>query len=69
MNMSQLKRGLQKIEDDPWKIILYLNQLGLLRSLNDEACVKLLYRARYRGRRLNLENPKLLCKTEKIQST
>lgn len=65
MNMSRLKRGLQKIKDDPWKIILYMNYFGLLRFLNDEACVKLLYKARYSGRRLNLENPKTF--NEKMQ--
>lgn len=65
LNIDQFRHELQETKDNPWRIVLYLNYLGFFRFLSDKTCIKLFYRARLNGKRLNLKNPQTF--NEKIQ--
>lgn len=64
MRFEQLKRGLKKCAENPWRIFFYLSEHGVLDRLSDEAYLRLLFRATM-GQKLRLENPQTF--NEKLQ--
>ncbi len=65
MSINRYARGIKKIVKNPWKAFFYLSERGYLDWLDDELFLRIMYRAHFDGKKLDLNNPQTY--NEKIQ--